>query len=49
VKLNRSIPGVINQDEICVALRGFICYLLSNPKQDFSIHPKEYSSWLKKR
>ena len=37
MKLNRSIPVDTRQGEICIALRGFICYLLSNPKQKFSI------------
>jgi len=39
MKFNCSIPGVTSQDEICIALRGFICYLLNNPKRKFSIQP----------
>jgi hypothetical protein len=49
MKLNRSIPGVTSQDEICIALPGFICYLLSNPKRNFRSNQKEYSSWLRKK
>ena len=37
MKLNHSIPGVTSQNEICIALRGFICYLLNNPKRKFSV------------